>query len=82
MLYRQAKTLLLLMLLMMVVPSVAQQTTITGVVTDAETGESIGYASVVYKGHKIAVVSGTGDVDLNKFHKNHGLNEIKMPKKK
>lgn len=58
MLYRQAKTLLLLMLLMMVVPSVAQQTTITGVVTDAETGESIGYASVVYKGHKIAVVSG------------------------
>ena len=59
MLYRQAKTLLLLMLLMMVVPSVAQQTTITGVVTDAETGESIGYASVVYKGHKIAVVSGT-----------------------
>lgn len=44
---------------MMVVPSVAQQTTITGVVTDAETGESIGYASVVYKGHKIAVVSGT-----------------------
>ena len=59
MLYRQAKALLLLMLLMMVVPSVAQQTTITGVVTDAETGESIGYASVVYKGHKIAVVSGT-----------------------
>ena len=59
MLYRQAKTLLLLMLLMMVLPSVAQQTTITGVVTDAETGESIGYASVVYKGHKIAVVSGT-----------------------
>ena len=59
MLYRQAKTLLLLMLLMIVVPSVAQQTTITGVVTDAETGESIGYASVVYKGHKIAVVSGT-----------------------
>ena len=59
MLYRQAKTLLLLMLLIMVVPSVAQQTTITGVVTDAETGESIGYASVVYKGHKIAVVSGT-----------------------
>ena len=59
MLFRQAKTLLLLMLLMMVVPSVAQQTTITGVVTDAETGESIGYASVVYKGHKIAVVSGT-----------------------
>lgn len=24
----------------------------------------------------------SGDVDLNKFHKNHGLNEIKMPKKK
>ena len=23
----------------------------------------------------------SGDVDLNKFHKNHGLNEIKMPKK-
>lgn len=24
----------------------------------------------------------SGDVDLNKFHKNHGLNEIKVPKKK
>ena len=24
----------------------------------------------------------SGDVDLNRFHKNHGLNEIKMPKKK
>ena len=23
----------------------------------------------------------TGDVDLNKFHKNHGINEIKLPKK-
>ena len=59
MLYQQAKTFLLLMLLMMVIPAVAQQTTISGVVTDAETGERIGYASVVYKGHKIAVVSGT-----------------------
>ena len=59
MLYQQAKTFLLLMLLMIVIPAVAQQTTISGVVTDAETGERIGYASVVYKGHKIAVVSGT-----------------------
>ena len=35
----------------------AQQ--LRGIVTDAETGDSIPYASVVYKGHKVAVVSGT-----------------------
>ena len=35
----------------------AQQ--IKGIVTDEETGDSIPYASVVYKGHKVAVVSGT-----------------------
>ena len=33
----------------------AQQ--IRGIVTDAETGDSIAYASVVYKGHKVSVVS-------------------------
>ena len=33
----------------------AQQ--ITGTVTDAETGETIPYASVVYKGHNLAVIS-------------------------
>jgi hypothetical protein len=33
----------------------AQQ--ITGYVTDAETGDSIPYASVVYKGHHISVIS-------------------------
>ena len=36
----------------------AQQ--ITGTVTDAETGETIPYASVVYKGHNLAVIS---DID-------------------
>ncbi len=36
----------------------AQQ--IRGVITDAETGDSIPYASVVYKGHQIAVVSNAG----------------------
>ena len=30
---------------------------ITGTVTDQETGEGIPYASVVYKGHNVAVVS-------------------------
>lgn len=34
----------------------AQQ--ITGYVTDAETGDSIPYASVVYKGHHINAISG------------------------
>ena len=36
-------------------PIGAQQ--ITGVVTDAETGEPIPFASVVYQGHHVAVVS-------------------------
>lgn len=30
---------------------------ITGVVTDAETGDSIPMVSVVYKGHNVAVIS-------------------------
>ena len=36
-------------------PLGAQQ--ITGVITDAETGEAIPFASVVYQGHHVAVIS-------------------------
>ena len=42
-------------LLVLAIPLGAQ--TITGVVTDAETGDSIAYASIVYKGHHISAVS-------------------------
>ncbi len=38
-------------------PFTASAQQITGYVTDAETGDSIPYASVVYKGHQIAVIS-------------------------
>ena len=40
------------------IPLSAQQ--ITGFVFDEETGDSIPYARVLYKGHHIAVVSDTG----------------------
>ena len=56
---RRSNICLLLLLLLFCLPSSAQQQ-ITGHVTDAETGEDIPYASVVYKGHNTAVVS-----DLN-----------------
>lgn len=42
-------------LLVLTIPLGAQ--TITGVVTDAETGDSIAYASIVYKGHHVSAVS-------------------------
>ncbi len=40
---------------MLAAPLWAQK--ITGVVTDAETGDSIAYASIVYKGHHVSAVS-------------------------
>ena len=49
---------LFLLSLLAWLPLKAQQ--ITGVVTDAETGEAIPFASVTYKGHHVAVVS---DID-------------------
>ena len=42
-------------MLLLSLPLNAQQ--IKGQVTDAETGEDIPYASVVYKGHNVAVIS-------------------------
>ena len=45
----------LLLTCVLVCPISAQQ--IYGVITDAETGDSIPFASVVYKGHQQAVVS-------------------------
>lgn len=51
----QRKILFLICSLLSVVLAQAQQ--IRGVVTDAETGDSIPMASVIYKGHHVAVVS-------------------------
>ena len=51
---------LLLLSLTLWLPLGAQQ--ITGVVTDAETGEAIPMASVVYQSHHVAVIS---DIDGN-----------------
>ena len=48
---------LVVLLLVCCLPIKAQQ--LTGFVFDEETGDSIPYASVLYKGHQIAVVSGT-----------------------
>ena len=47
--------LFLILSCILVCPASAQQ--IYGVITDAETGDSIPFASVVYKGHQQAVVS-------------------------
>ena len=46
---------LIICLFMLAAPLWAQK--ITGVVTDAETGDSIAYASIVYKGHHVSAVS-------------------------
>ena len=54
------KTYLFVLLLCLCLPLGAQQ--IIGRITDAETGEGIPYASVVYKGHNVAVIS---DIDGN-----------------
>lgn len=49
------KHCVLLLLLMVVIPLQAQQ--ITGTVTDAETGDCIGFASVVYDGRKASTIA-------------------------
>ena len=49
------RILLFNILLLLSLPLNAQQ--VKGHVTDAETGEDIPYASVVYKGHNVAVIS-------------------------
>ena len=49
--YIKIKNGLLLLLLLLTLPIGAQQ--ITGYVKDAETGDSIGFASVVYEGHHV-----------------------------
>ena len=48
----------LIFFLLSCLPLSAQQ--IKGTITDGETGETIPYASVVYKGHHVAVIS---DID-------------------
>ena len=55
---RRLIKLLPLLLFIAVLPVGAQQ--LTGVITDAKTGEAVPYASVIYKGHQVAVAS-----DLN-----------------
>ena len=47
--------ILLALLMTAALPTNAQQ--ITGVVKDAETGDSIGFASVVYEGHNISAIA-------------------------
>ena len=49
------KSILFVLLLLLCLPISGQQV-LRGVVSDAETGECIPYASVVYKGHQVAVV--------------------------
>lgn len=46
-----------ILLLLLFLPVTGKAQTITGVVTDAETGDSIAYASVVYKGHQVSAIS-------------------------
>ena len=48
---------LLFLLVTTLLPLVVDAQQITGVVTDDETGDSIGFASVVYEGHKVAAVA-------------------------
>ena len=59
------KHCVLLLLLMVVIPLQAQQ--ITGTVTDAETGDCIGFASVVYDGHRgAAIANGLGTYSIGR----------------
>ena len=55
---RDYRFLIILTLLLLCLPLGAQN--LTGRITDAETGEEIPYASVVYHGHHVAVIS---DID-------------------
>jgi len=67
-LQRQRKSLWLALLLMLLtLTTSAQQQPLTGVVTDADTGDSIGFASVVYEGHHIsAIANSTGHYRINR----------------
>ena len=56
---QSTKTLLFIVLLFVAVLQVGAQQ-LSGTITDAETGEAVPYASVIYKGHQVAVAS-----DLN-----------------
>jgi len=53
---RQRHIYLILALLLLCLPASAQQY-VKGHITDADTGEPIPYASAVYKGHNVAVIS-------------------------
>ena len=53
---RQRQLFLILALLLLCLPAGAQQF-VKGQITDADTGEPIPYASAVYKGHNVAVIS-------------------------
>ena len=57
---RYRHIILLLLLLVGTLSATAQH--LTGIITDADTGEGIPYASVIYKGHNTAVIS---DLDGN-----------------
>ena len=46
---------LILLLLTVAIPVKAQF--ITGIVKDAETGDSIGFASIVYEGHQVSAIA-------------------------
>ena len=64
------KHIVLLLVCAVASPAIAQQ--IYGTITDAETGEGIPFASVLYKGHQVAVVS---DIDGNyKIARKEGWN--------
>ena len=51
------QTFLHFLILLLFLPVTGKAQTITGVITDAETGDSIAYASVVYKGHQVSAIS-------------------------
>ena len=54
---KSIKLILTLLLLVAVLPVGAQQQQISGTITDAETGEAVPFASVIYRGHQVAVAS-------------------------
>ena len=50
-------TCIIFLLALLLLPVTGRAQTISGVITDAETGDSIAYASVVYKGHNVSAIS-------------------------
>ncbi|MBQ8712126.1 MAG: carboxypeptidase-like regulatory domain-containing protein [Prevotella sp.] len=59
---RRLKHLGLFLILVMTATAAAAQQQMTGVVTDAETGDSIGFASVVYRGHGVSTAANAAGV--------------------